>query len=104
VYTLIAKTPSIHCIVEKMSVLLSDHVTVFEYSLNEKVVYSTRLLKEMPNFDELIEITYWMNEGKSFMHMYLCTFVEGGGETIMVLNDKKNTPLLKRVVMSCTIS
>ena len=44
---------------------------VFEYHLNEKVVYSKRLLKRWPgqkgkkggpDFEELIEITYWMEQ------------------------------------------
>jgi hypothetical protein len=42
-------------------------------------------------------------QGKNFMHMYLCTFVEGG-EPNMVIADRKATPLAKRVILSCTIS
>jgi len=88
---------------------------VFEYHLNEKVVYSKRLLKRWPgqkgkkggpDFEELIEITYWMEQGKSFMHMYLCSFVErrGNEDTHLAVNLKRNTPLVKRVILSCTIS
>jgi len=88
---------------------------VFEYHLNEKVVYSKRLLKRWPgqkgkkggpDFEELIEITYWMEQGKSFMHMYLCSFVErrGNEDIHLAINLKRNTPLVKRVILSCTIS
>lgn len=88
---------------------------VFEYHLNEKVVYSKKLLKRWPgqkekkggpDFEELIEITYWMEQGKGFMHMYLCSFVErrGNEDVHMAINDKRNTPLVKRVILSCTIS
>ena len=41
-------------------------------------------------------------QGKSFLHMYLCSVAEGG-EPRMVITDRKNTPLAKRMVMSCTI-
>ena len=41
-------------------------------------------------------------QGKSFLHMYLCSVAEGG-EPRMVITDRRNTPLAKRVVMSCTI-
>ena len=41
-------------------------------------------------------------QGKSFMHMYLCSFVEGGAIK-MELYDKKHTPLFKRVMLSCTV-
>jgi len=88
---------------------------VFEYHLNEKVVYSKRLLKRWPgqkgkkggpDFEELIEITYWMEQGKSFMHMYLCSFVErrGNEDIHLAINLKRNTPLVKRIILSCTIS
>lgn len=87
----------------------------FEYSLNEKVVFSRRILKRWPgqktkkggpDFEELIEVTYWMEQGKSFMHMYLCSFVErrGNEDVHMAINDKRNTPLAKRIILSCTIS
>ena len=35
---------------------------IFEYHLNEKVVWSFALLKEYPNFEELKEVTYWMDQ------------------------------------------
>lgn len=87
----------------------------FEYQLNEKVVYSKRILKRWPgqvgkkggpDFEELVEVTYWMGQGKSFMHMYLCSFVErrGNEDVHMAINDKRNTPFVKRVILSCTIS
>jgi len=88
---------------------------VFEYHLNEKVVYSKRLLKRWPgqkgkkggpDFEEIIEITYWMEQGRSFMHMYLCSFVErrGNEDIHLAINLKRNTPLAKRIILSCTIS
>ena len=46
---------------------------VFEYHLNEKVVYSVRLLGDWPDFDDLIEITYWRNQVSLFI--YLCTII-----------------------------
>ena len=42
--------------------VFSDAVDIFEYHLNEKVVWSYKLLKEYPNFDELKEVTYWMDQ------------------------------------------
>merc|ERR1712192_57878 len=53
--------------------------------------------------DEIVEITKWGNKGKSFLHLYLCSVAEGG-EPRMVMTDRKNTPLAKRVIMSCVIS
>lgn len=76
---------------------------VFEFLLNEKVVYSRTQLGGYPDNAEMVEIAFWMNKGKSFMHMYLCTFVEGG-EPKMVIADRKSTPLAKRVILACTIS
>jgi len=86
----------------------------FEYHLNDKVVYSKRILKRWPgqkekkggpDFEELIEITYWMEQGKSFMHMYLCSFVErrGNEDVHMAINDRRNTPFVKRAILACTI-
>ena len=42
-------------------------------------------------------------QGKSFLHLYLCSVAEGG-EPKMVITDRKNTPLPKRIIMSCVIS
>merc|ERR1712037_165502 len=53
--------------------------------------------------DEIVEITKWGNKGKSFLHLYLCSVAEGG-EPRMVMTDRKNTPLAKRIIMSCVIS
>ena len=50
-----------------------------------------------------LKVAYWANKGKSFMHMYLCTVAEGG-EPNMVITDRKNTPLAKRIILACTIS
>jgi len=88
---------------------------VFEYHLNEKVVYSKRLLKRWPgqkekkggpDFEEIIEITYWMEQGKSFGQMYLCSFVERqcNEDIHLAINLKRNTPLPKRIILSCVIS
>ena len=41
-------------------------------------------------------------QGKSFLHMYLCSVAEGG-EQRMVITDRKNTPLPKRVIMMCSV-
>ena len=41
-------------------------------------------------------------QGKSFLHLYLCSVAEGG-EPRMVITDRRNTPLARRIVMSCTI-
>ena len=81
----------------------TEEKDVFEYTLNEKMVWSYKMLKEYPNYDELHEVTYWMEQGKSFMHMYLCSYMEGG-EVRMVINDRRNTPFLKRAILACTIS
>ena len=76
----------------------------YEIYMNDKIVFSRENLRgEMPVQDEMVEIAIWANRGKSFMHMYLCTFAEGG-EVKMALADKKNTPLAKRVVLACVIS
>ena len=45
---------------------------------------------------------YCIFQGRSFMHMYLCTFMEGGVVN-MVKEDKKKTPLAKRAILACTI-
>ena len=41
-------------------------------------------------------------QGKSFLHMYLCSVAEGG-QPRMVITDRRNTPVAKRVIMSCSI-
>ena len=41
-------------------------------------------------------------QGKSFLHMYLCSVAEGG-EPRMVITDRRNTPVARRVIMSCSI-
>jgi len=81
---------------------LSCEEECFEYYINDKMIYSVNQLKDWPNFDELNEVTYWMYEGKTFMHMYLCSFVEGG-DIKMMLYDKRHTPMFKRVMLSCTV-
>jgi len=73
----------------------------------------------MPDKEEMIEMAYWYapcgvirahftppfraDQGKSFMHMYLCSYAEGG-EPNMVITDRKKTPLAKRVLLTCSIS
>jgi len=76
----------------------------WEFFINDKCVHSRRLLygSSFPCIEEMIEISLQMDEGRSFMHMYLCTFMEGG-EIKMVKEDKLKTPLAKRVILSCTI-
>ena len=75
----------------------------FEYYVNEKIVWSKYHLKGYPNVDEMVEIAFWANKGKTFMHMYLCSFTEGG-EPNMNVADRKNTPLAKRLILACVIS
>lgn len=78
----------------------------FEFFINEKCVYSRRLLynNAWPDVDMMMEISTQMDQGRSFMHMYLCTFMHfPPGEVIMIKEDKKKTPLAKRIVLSCTI-
>ena len=42
-------------------------------------------------------------QGRNFMHMYLCTFVDGG-EPNMDIADRKATPIAKRAILACVIS
>lgn len=76
----------------------------WEFFINDKVVHSRRLLhgKKYPKIDEMMEISEQMYEGRSFMHMYLCTFMEGG-EVNLAIQDRKKTPLAKRIILSCSI-
>merc|ERR1711962_127927 len=74
-----------------------------EIKINGKLMFSKKVLGTNPIAHEVAEIVKWGNEGKSFLHMYLCSVAEGG-EPRMVITDRKNTPLAKRVIMSCTIS
>lgn len=74
----------------------------FEFIVNEKVVYSKRLLHKDPDPEELMNIAQQLDKGKSFMHLYLCSFMEGG-EPRMVVADRKATPLVKRVILACTV-
>ena len=75
----------------------------FEFFLNEKLVFSRHHLGTYPDEGEMIEMAKWANRGKTFMHMYLCSFSEGGTPN-MVVADKKATPLPKRVLLMCSIS
>merc|ERR1711994_185458 len=75
----------------------------FEVEINGKLIFSKRELGHYPERDEIVEITKWGNKGKSFLHLYLCSVAEGG-EPRMVMTDRKNTPLAKRIIMSCVIS
>ena len=36
------------------------YIECFEFSINEKMIYSVKTLKDWPNFDEIYEIVYWM--------------------------------------------
>jgi len=74
-----------------------------EIKINGKLMFSKKNLGTYPSPHEIAEIAKWGNQGKSFLHMYLCSVAEGG-EPRMVITDRKNTPLAKRVIMSCTIS
>ena len=51
----------------------------------------------------LYSVLIFAMQGKSFLHLYLCSVAEGG-QPNMVITDKKNTPLPKRVIMMCSIS
>merc|ERR1712227_259731 len=75
----------------------------FEVEINGKLIFSKRELGHYPERDEIVEITKCGNKGKSFLHLYLCSVAEGG-EPRMVMTDRKNTPLAKRIIMSCVIS
>jgi len=75
----------------------------FEITINDKLLFSKERLGEYPNHEEIAEIIKWGNKGKSLLHMYLCSVAEGG-EPRMVITDKKNTPIAKRLIMTCTIS
>lgn len=82
---------------------ISDEVgDAFCLYVNNKIVYNKTLLKRFPRMDEMVEICHWMNEGKTFMHLYLCSFAEGG-EPKMVIDDRRNTPFAKRLILMCTI-
>merc|ERR1712130_597251 len=76
---------------------------MFEVEINGKLIFSKKELGLYPDTEEILEITKWGNKGKSFLHLYLCSVAEGG-EPRMVITDRKNTPLAKRVIMSCVIS
>ena len=41
-------------------ILYSYTIECFEFSINEKMIYSVKTLKDWPNFDEIYEIVYWM--------------------------------------------
>ena len=71
--------------------------------LNISTINRQPPFREYPDEGEMIEIARWANQGKSFMHMYLCSLSEGGTPN-MVVADKKATPLPKRVILMCTIS
>lgn len=73
-----------------------------EIEINGKLIYSRSNLGKDPDIEEIVEITKWGHRGKSFLHMYLCSVAEGG-EPRMVITDRKNTPVAKRIVMSCSI-
>jgi len=75
----------------------------FEIEINGKLIFSRSQLGVWPDTTEIVEITKWGNRGKSFLHMYLCSVAEGGQQR-MVITDKKNTPLPKRIIMKCVIS
>ncbi|XP_023344302.1 uncharacterized protein LOC111713624 [Eurytemora carolleeae] len=75
----------------------------FEIKINDKLMFSKKKLGTYPSNEEIAEIVKWGNKGKSFLHLNLCSVAEGG-EPRMVITDRKNTPLPKRVIMSCTIS
>eukprot|EP00095_Tigriopus_kingsejongensis_P007889 maker-scaffold720_size106930-snap-gene-0.12 protein:Tk07889 transcript:maker-scaffold720_size106930-snap-gene-0.12-mRNA-1 annotation:"migration and invasion enhancer 1-like" len=76
----------------------------FEFFANDKLIYSKRNLGRYPKGkDELLEVTRWANKGKTFMHMYLCTVADGSGESNMIIADRKNTPIAKRIILACTI-
>lgn len=74
----------------------------FEFFVNEKIVFSKHHLGHYPVQGEMIEIARWANRGKSFMHMYLCSYAEGG-EPNMVVTDRKNTPIAKRIIYMCSV-
>jgi len=75
----------------------------FEIEINGKLIFSRHQLGVWPDNAEIVEISKWGNKGKSFLHMYLCSVAEGGTQR-MVITDKKNTPLPKRLIMQCVIS
>ena len=94
-------------------------VESLEIWINGKLIFSRASLGEDPDIAEIVEITRWGHkvghschqypslmwtafQGKSFLHMYLCSVAEGG-EPRMVRTDRQNTPLAKRVVMSCSL-
>ena len=75
----------------------------YEIEINGKLIFSKHHLGEFPDNAEIVEISKWGNMGKSFLHMYLCSVAEGGQQR-MIITDKKNTPLPKRMIMLCSIS
>jgi len=75
----------------------------YEIEINGKLIFSRTQLGVWPENAEIVEISKWGNKGKSFLHMYLCSVAEGG-QPRMVITDKKNTPLPKRIIMQCVIS
>merc|ERR1711936_616029 len=75
----------------------------YEIEINGKLIFSKDHLGEFPDNAEIVEISKWGNMGKSFLHMYLCSVAEGGQQR-MIITDKKNTPLPKRMIMLCVIS
>ena len=75
----------------------------YEIEINGKLIFSKHHLGEYPDNAEIVEISKWGNMGKSFLHMYLCSVAEGGQQR-MIITDKKNTPLPKRMIMLCSIS
>jgi len=92
-----------HCPDAKVTTEIGE-AGCWEFFINDKIVHSRKLLygKKFPELDEMIEISKQMDEGRSFMHMYLCTFMEGG-EIQLARQDRKITPLPKRIILSCTI-
>lgn len=75
----------------------------YEIQINGKLIFSRHQLGVWPDTAEIVEISKWGNKGKSFLHMYLCSVAEGGTQR-MIITDKKNTPLPKRIIMQCVIS
>ena len=89
-------------------ILVTDYASAacldsYEIEINGKLIFSKHHLGEYPDNAEIVEISKWGNMGKSFLHMYLCSVAEGGQQR-MIITDKKNTPLPKRMIMLCVIS
>ena len=86
------------------SILVTDFcLDSYEIEINGKLIFSKHQLGEFPDNTEIVEISKWGHMGKSFLHMYLCSVAEGGQQR-MIITDKKNTPLPKRMIMLCVIS